>query len=1395
MKHFSQAVALLATIVLFSGCGDDGTNGKQPAGTAKPDTLNYEVLATVEYTGHGRYSQQSSAVMTVDKRSSESGEVGYVYSMVTDTTGDGGKTVGEVTLPAATIIRDPATERIVGGMRLLKNLGIVANEALEQISKKLPLDGTTLTRKFTFDVPKEFPGDISYQLKARRQKLESGRNIVAVLAVSSPFEYGIPESSTRVKGRHRVLCLLSADMNDVLYLCNNFTVTAPEKDRVGELRIEGLMYQLQDAKPISLAGLDTEFTRYFERLDLAGTVDDATSDTGLPRWAVHSLAVRDSVDIVAGAAIEGRPNFAVCATVGLALLLDSAASTTTALLHEADVIDWEYKGVTNYAGQGYGLMFAQGFEKVSGRDVDQQKWMDIGGVTGDLAALLIPQQVLGSGVKVGTGGVKIIKGSTLAGKSLRVGKHGLDLVRTGKGWQSSERIVNNLLDAKEVVDAIRWGIEAERISDKYATVSGQPKVGKPPASPTEITNSIGMKLKLIPAGEFLMGSADSNGDARDSEKPQHRVRITKPFYLGATEVTQGQWVSVMGTRPWMGPHGPRWNVKDDPQNPVSWVSWSDAQELCRRLSAIEGAEYRLATEAEWEYSCRAGTTTLYSCGDDESRLGEHAWFGLSRAAVAERHPHRVGQKKPNGFGLYDMHGNVWEWCQDRYDERYYDRSPTDDPQGPSSGKYWVKRGGGWGDNAMLCRSAERRWSDVCNQYMGFRVARSSSGQEDRPSDQSPTTAMSYLPKDAFAVMVFRVQAATRWLDRENVKIPVAAVELVKSQLGVNIRNVRELVIPLASDNAEPMAALVRFDNPYDKNKLAEADFLKDDHTSKEHKGVRYFREAGGNVCLCPVDERTLIFGPEPGMKKMLDASGSTSPLAKSVAEMGPDHVVLVAAQLAGTPAAVGRMLDDAPPDIARLLEGNKVGLVKAWLSLEPEAQVVANVTTADAESASILKDFVEQGLGQVGRMLKADASQTLRMLPPGFEPEDVDFLRRLHGSVEVGRTKSQLDVTIKIPSGFQRMVRKTLGAVEGAKASAEVSLARAQIRMFEQCLMFYRLHLGAYPTTEQGLEALIEVPDNEANDRWRGPYLDAEAIPLDPWGNPYQYELIDAGTFRLRSLGLDGIRRTKDDVTNHEDAEIRPRKTNDRKDPTDTSREDTNSIGMKFKQIPAGRFLMGERSYDEWGEVVDHPHEVTLTRGFQIGVYEVTQEQYEKVMGENPSEFKGSQNPVERVNWEDAMEFCGKLSALPKEKSAGVVYRLPTEAEWEYACRAGTTTDYSFGDIASGLREYAWIGSNSNGTTHPVGLKKPNAWGLHDMHGNVTEWCQDWHGALSSRAATDPQGAESGSKRIGRGADWELDRPSFGRSGIRFFYSPSSRLNRLGFRVVRTVSGNADSRP
>ena len=241
-----------------------------------------------------------------------------------------------------------------------------------------------------------------------------------------------------------------------------------------------------------------------------------------------------------------------------------------------------------------------------------------------------------------------------------------------------------------------------------------------------------------------------------------------------------------------------------------------------------------------------------------------------------------------------------------------------------------------------------------------------------------------------------------------------------------------------------------------------------------------------------------------------------------------------------------------------------------------------------------------------------------------------------------------------------------------------------------------------------------------------------------------------------------------------------------------------NSIGMKLVLIPRGTFQMGAPFEEEFARDDEEPHEVTLSTGYYLGVTEVTQGQYEKVMGTNPAHFQkrvirksdSSMYPVERISWERAVEFCRKLSELPEEKAAGRVYGLPTEAEWEYACRAGSQTAYSSGETPRSLDDYAWIATNSKGHTHPVGEKKANAWGLFDMHGNVSEWCSDRYGEYPKAAVSDPVGPQTGSSRVYRGGSIN-DGAASCRSSVRFRQRPSEGENYIGFRVVLSPFGTA----
>ncbi len=222
---------------------------------------------------------------------------------------------------------------------------------------------------------------------------------------------------------------------------------------------------------------------------------------------------------------------------------------------------------------------------------------------------------------------------------------------------------------------------------------------------------------------------------------------------------------------------------------------------------------------------------------------------------------------------------------------------------------------------------------------------------------------------------------------------------------------------------------------------------------------------------------------------------------------------------------------------------------------------------------------------------------------------------------------------------------------------------------------------------------------------------------------------------------------------------------------------------MDFVLIPAGEFLMGSENGREDEKPV---RRVQIRKPLYLGKYQVTQEQWQTVMGNNPSsfKFKGDLNlPVENVSWNDVQDFLQKLA----EKEKGKAYCLPTEAEWEHACRAGATGDYCFGNDGRRLKEYAWYNENSGGTTHPVGQLKPNVWGLYDLHGNVREWVQDVYRKVYYQQRPnpdcDPQGPENGDFRVLRGGSYFSD-PSSARCAFRFTLPPRYALRDGGVRVA-----------
>ncbi len=495
------------------------------------------------------------------------------------------------------------------------------------------------------------------------------------------------------------------------------------------------------------------------------------------------------------------------------------------------------------------------------------------------------------------------------------------------------------------------------------------------------------------------------------------------------------------------------------------------------------------------------------------------------------------------------------------------------------------------------------------------------------------------------------------------------------------------------------------------------------------------------------------------------------------------------AHLRDTPPPIGLLRTDVPAELAAVVE--------RMMAKDPAARY-----TAPQQVAEALAPFAtEADLGRLAREADAMARGVVEPVTshvgtePGASSAHTDTTRqharcvvpsaRLLGpdAAETGaRDVRQASAPIMQPAGqaTRRLPRPpTLVALGllGVAILAGVIIVRI--------------------VQKSGKETIVEIPDNDlksvtvedkpAEGTPPGRSSGVTQPPLQPWHLPKDAPLPAIAPF-------DATQAKK-----HQEAWAKY---------LGVPIEYANSIDMRFVLLPPGEFEMGSTGADvaklleeakthglserNIGRVPSEApkHRVRITKPFYLGLCEVTQAEYERVMGSNPSQYAGDPNrPVEMVDWEAASMFSRILGELPQERTVQAVYRLPTEAEWEYACRAGTTTNWYCGDDQFTLGEYAWFGSNAGEATHPVRQKKPNAWGLFDMHGNVYEWCRDWFGSeyYGASPLEDPVGLSLGSERVLRGGGWSGDAYR-SRAAYRAGNVTNHRFGSLGFRLVRAIS-------
>ena len=765
-----------------------------------------------------------------------------------------------------------------------------------------------------------------------------------------------------------------------------------------------------------------------------------------------------------------------------------------------------------------------------------------------------------------------------------------------------------------------------------------------------LSKDVDLRMIWVEPGTFLMGSPKGELGGYTVEV-QHEVTLTKGYWLGKYEVTQEQYKAVMGYNP---------SYFKEVDHPVEYVTWERAMEFCAKLTAIErkagrlpqGYVYSLPTSAQWEYACRAGTTTALNSGKNLSdviqcpEMDEVGWYRYNSGEYdadgkdtnkGTHYP--VGQKLPNAWGFYDMHGNVEEWCVDKSGEKYTDTAVTD-PVTLVGASTVVIRGGDWEHStARDCRSAYRGGIDSTygSEYIGFRVAL-----------------------------------------------------------------VREMVIPLY-----PRSTYVNLDMIW----IDPGTFTMG---SPEDELGRYDSEVQHEV--------TLTQGYWMGRHEITQAQ------YHAVMRTNPSYFTN------------NKIVE------ARMLPVEQVSWYDAM-------EFCAKLTAIEREAGRLPEGY-EYTLPTEAQWEYACRAGTTTALYSGKNLTGIEVCPNVDelGWYANNSDNKTHDVGQKLPNAW--------------------GLYDMYGNVYEWCLDGYE----AYPTTA--------VTDPKGGDT---------SLRVCRGGRA------GTGARRCRSAYRNTAGEDATDSTigfRVVLAEVPPVPVGDMTIPLSAD------VSLDMVWIEPGTFMMGSPE-DELGHIVfsiETQHEVTLTQGYWLGKYEVTQAQYETIMGTNPSKWKGADLPVESVSWEDATNFCAKLTAIERKIGRlprGYEYTLPTEAQWEYACRAGTTTALNSGknltdrEVCPNVDELGWYEHNSDQTTHSVGQKLPNAWGLYDMPGNVYEWCLDycdwidWTAIITDTyidGIKDPL-CKTGSYRIMRGGSYNHAALSC-RSAIRTCDHPDYRSSTFGFRVA-----------
>ena len=734
--------------------------------------------------------------------------------------------------------------------------------------------------------------------------------------------------------------------------------------------------------------------------------------------------------------------------------------------------------------------------------------------------------------------------------------------------------------------------------------------------------------------------------------------------MGKHEVTQEQWESVMANNP---------SETKGSKLPVTEVSWENCQEFIKKLNAKTDGDYRLPTEAEWEYACRAGTSTAYSFGDNLTK---------SDANIDGSSIKTVGSYKPNAFGLYDMHGNVREWCEDWYAE--YPAEAVTDPKGPATEEERVLRGGSFFLNDSLARSSDRNGDSPTRRSYnnGFRLARTADLKAAVVSTAPKPDPAKIMPATGNLLVAPFSEAKAKEAQKETAKNLQKEVE-DKADLGKGMK-LEMILIPAGK-------------------------FVMGSPASE--KGRTYDERQYEVTLTMP-----FYMGKYEVTQEQWEEVMGKNPSTTKGAKLPVTNVSWLDCQ-----------------EFIKKLNAKTNGGYRLPTEAEWEYACRAGTKTAYSYGNNLTKsdaNFDGSGIKAVG----------------SYNPNAFG-LYDMHGNVYECCEDWYADYPMGTVADPKGPATGGFHVLRGGSFAYRDSFTRSSIR-----------------------DAYISPSYRSSNVGFRlARTADLKAAVVSTAPKPDPAKIMPAtGNLLVAPFSEAKAKEAQKKTAKNLQKEVAGIEIIDK------------GIKLEMVIIPPGTFMRGSPSSEKGRYDNETQHEVTLTKPFYIGKYEITQEQWEAVMGDNPSRrTKGAKLPVTDVSWEDCRDFIKKLNA----KTDGG-YRLPTEAEWEYACRAGTTTAYSVGDNLT--KSDANYGDGTSGNTKTVGSYKPNAFGLHDMHGNVWEWCEDWKEEYPSVSAKDPMGVPMGIYRVLRGGSFDGNGLS-ARSSYRFNSSrPSNREDDLGFRLAKT---------